>query len=181
MKSLKITIIFLSLVVLALFVVHYLLFGSIRIKNEHISTLENQLSMENDKESYLVSAKKTLDDLSSDTDRISNSIIANGEDVKFIESLESLASSEGLTMDIQSLSFESDPKLASTTVTIFKIKGKTEGSWAGNYTFLAQVESLPFKVKVNRFSLENTAEKASGPTASGPWQAEFEIRVLKYK
>ena len=179
-KSLRITMITLSIIALLSFTTYYFLFRDIKTKNEHISTMEHLLSIQDKKREYLISMQRIIQNLDPDISRINNSIIANGEDVQFIENLESLAHDNGLSIDIDSLVFEDDQKLASSTITTFKIKAKTKGEWLGTYTFLAQIESLPFKIKVNKFTMKS--EESSDPKLiSNNWRTDFEIRLLKYK
>ncbi len=177
MKSLKVTIVILALVSAVLFYAKYYIYQNIKEINQNVSVLENGLSSSDERRAYQIATKKNIANLEPEITKINNSIIANGEDVKFIEDLEALANSNGLSIDISSLSFEDDPKISSSTITTFVIKAKAKGGWAGNYTFLAEMESLPFKVKINRFALSNIGLDSG---AIG-WQSDFEMRVLKYK
>ncbi len=172
MKSFKITIIFLALISLFLFAIMYFVYSNIKNINQKISLSQNELDLSNERRDYLLSEQKTISDLGPDIVRVNGSIIPNGEDVKFIEDLQALATQDGLSMDINSLSFEDDPKISSSSITYFKIVAETKGSWSGNYNFLAQIEALPFKVKISKFSLQSESDG---------WKSDFEIRLLKYK
>ncbi len=155
---------------------YYYIFMDIKTRSENISTLSQELSMQSNKQGYLVSTQKMINSISSDIDRINNSIVPKDGDVAFIENLETLAKDNGLTIDIDSLVFEDDSKLEAIDVTAFKIKAKISGGWIGTYTFLSQIESMPLKVKINRF-----ASSANSQATTSVWQSSFDITVLKYK
>ena len=164
----------------------YYIFHDIKNKNESISNLQNELTIKTQNQKYMIEAERIIKNSKSDITFVNNSIIATDGDVSFIEDLEALGRSEGLSVSIDSLIYEDDPSLASSTVTTLKIKAKTSGSWSGNYRFLEEIESLPFKVKVNSFNLVSVSE-IGGPDSKQPtpqtlgWQGTFEIQVLKYK
>ena len=128
----------------------YFLFKDIRLRNEHISKLSQEVSSLSSKQDYLVSTQKMIGSINQDIIRIDNSIITKDGDVAFIENLELIAKSNGLTLNIDSLVFEDDTKLTGAGLTTLKIKAKTTGNWSNTYRFLSQIESLPFKIKVNR-------------------------------
>jgi hypothetical protein len=183
-KSFKKILILLGIVFVGFFVVYYLVYQDIKVKNEHISTLAQDLDFQSSRQEYLISTQRMIQNISSDIDRINNSIVAVDGDVQFIENLESIAKNEGLSISIDSLLIEDDPSFSNNEITTLKVKAKAEGSWAGTYSFLAQIESLPFKVKINKFSIVNDADGGGidgQKTFSLNWQSSFEIQVLKYK
>ena len=51
------------------------------------------------------------------------------------------------------------------------------------YKFTYEMESLKYKIKINKFTLANKEELTSVRTTSQnkEWQANFEISVLEYK
>ena len=170
-------LIVLSLCVFGLFVVIYFVFADIKQKNENISTLENDLSLKTKQQQYLVSMQRTVKNADSDISRINNSIIGAGEDVQFIESLESIAKNNGLTINIDSLVFEDSTLPKSSSMTTLKVRAKTSGGWLGTYKFLGQIESMPLKIKINNFGFTNTVDETNAKV----WQSIFEISILKYK
>lgn len=184
-KLFKKIIIGLSLISTALFVLIYFVYLDIKAKNEKISLVEQELASKNNRYDYLVSMQKLVQDIEPDIKKIDESIISKSADVDFIENLEALARSRDLTIQIFSLNLVADSKLSSSTVSTLKIKAKAEGSWASVYTFLSELESLPFKVKINQFSIisnDNLAlSRAGSLTQEQKWQATFDISVLEYK
>jgi hypothetical protein len=135
---------------------------------------------------YMISLERTIQNADPDIIRINNSIIAKDGDVEFIETLEQMAKTNGLSVSIDSLTLENNPILAGSNVTILRIKAKTQGSWLGTYTFLSELESLPLKIKVDKFGFANGGSDTQTPSgksakATVVWQSIFEIVVLKYK
>lgn len=182
---LKKVIAFLSLVSLALFGAIYFVYQEIKIKNEKVSSVEQDLSQKSTRYDYLLSTKKLIENIELDIKKIDNSVVGKSGDVAFIEDLELLAKSNGLKIEIESLNLENDSKNASSTITTLKVKAKTEGDWVGMYSFVSEIESLPIKIKINRFALitegELTSSQAKPVDQNKNWQGSFEISVLKYK
>lgn len=174
---------FLTIIVLLLFWMHYFLYKEIRKINEDVSTKEQNLSLQERRQDYLVSTQKLMESMSSDIESVNNSIVAIDGDVNFIENLESVAKNNGLNIDIDSLVFKDNPASGSANITEFKVQAKTSGTWEGTYKFLSQLEALQFKVKIIRFAF-NTDVPESGneiDVSNKIWKSNFEIVVLKYK
>jgi hypothetical protein len=134
----------------------------------------------------LISEQKKINDIDLEINLINNSIIPKEGEIEFIENLELIARENGLSMEINSLVFDDNLNLASSSTEILKIKAKTKGSWSGNYEFLARLESLPVKIKINKFGLTNTSSDiisgvSKNSLLNNIWQSTFEIDVLKYK
>ena len=185
-KSLKTILVLLSLAVLAMFVVYYFAYQDIKSKNENISNLTSDLLQESNKQDYLISTQKAMQSISPDLALVNNSIISKDGDVDFIGNLESIARGDGLTIEISSLVFDNNPVVPSDLTGILKIDAKVNGSWLATYTFLSQMESSPFKIKIDRFNFVNTtdptlSESKRAALSGSAWQSDFEIDVLKYK
>ncbi len=160
---------------------------NIKRTNEHIFVLEHTMDLQSKKQNYLLAMQKMVQETDAQVLQINNSIVASDGDVHFIESIESIAKNNGIGITIDSLTLEDDPVFQGSNIVSLKIKAKTQGSWAGNYAFLTQVESLPFKIKIDTFGLVKTSDtsatldpKQKGNTPS-EWQTSFQIHVLKYK
>lgn len=184
-KHLKKILVLPVLLVLVMMGVIIFVFLSIKNKNEHISDLRNDLAFQVTKQQNMISMDQLVEKARPEISLIDNSIIAKDGDVAFIEDLEEIAKSSGLSIDIESLSFEENPVASSSSMTTLKVKANTKGSWLGTYKFLAQVEALPFRVKINNFAFINSSDetvfnkkKIANPLG---WQSKFEISVLKYK
>ena len=171
-------IIILALVIGGLFAVSYFFISQIKSKNNNISNYLNELSFQTERHQNVIFLKKMLNKNNSDIAHINNSIIGSDNDVQFIESLEALAYGNSLKININSLSFEDSSTTLNSQIVVFKIKGQTYGSWSGNYVFLEELESMPIKIKIDKFSMDIGIDPNSKTTN---WQSSFEIRVLKYK
>lgn len=179
-------LIVLGLVIIALCVFYFVFFMKIKSKNEHISLLEQDLSLQNKKQDYVFVMRKMVQNADTQIRQINDSIIQQDGEVHFIETLESLARESGITISIDSISVENDPAFADSEITSLKVKAKTEGSWSGTYVFLTQLESMPYKIKIDNFGLVSLKEDVpldqKRPTlARTNWQVSFQIHVLKYK
>ena len=187
-KSLKIVLIILCSLVAAVFIACYFIYADIKTKNENYQVVLRDLSFQNQKQEYLAIKFKSIDDMGLDIGMVDNSMVSKDAEVKFIESLEALASEYGLTLDIDSLIYENNQKIASSSLDILRVKTRTKGTWAGSYMFLSRLEAIPIKVKINNFSLLKVSDVVVIPligkkqgTPIGVWQGAFEISVLKYK
>lgn len=184
-KDFKKILIILSISAIAIFVLHYVMYKDIKFKNEKISNLQYDLSVLSEKQDYIIAADRTFQKLKGDLVIASNSVVLKEEDVKFIENIESIARRNGLTIEIESIVLENQ-KLPSSDLVVMNIKAKTVGGWSGSYNFLAELESLPIKVKIKRSSLINSSadSKIEGQEAvvsNGLWKSTIDISVLKYK
>jgi Tfp pilus assembly protein PilO len=185
-KFIKKIIILLILIEILICVMYYFGFVNLKKKNENISVLRNNLSSQIEKQQYMFSTQKMMKNTDSDITRVNNSLIQKDEDIKFIENIEGIARGNGLIIKIDNLAFEDDPSFSSNGLTILRIKASMSGNWAGMYSFLSQIETLPSKIRIDKFALTNNAGQistdAEKPTAPGnDWQGVFEISVLKYK
>ncbi len=179
----KRTLLILAILTIALLVGHYFLFRDIRLKNENTSKLLDHISEESNKGNYILTSQKALQNIAPDLEVLKKTIVGSTGEVEFIEYVESLARANGLSIVIDNLQTENDQKLlASSSVTLLKVRARTNGSWTGTYKFISLVESLPYRVRVNSFSMtaQGVTDATSGATKNG-WESNLEIRVLKYK
>lgn len=176
-------LILLALCVLGLFVVFYFVYKELLIKNKNNANLLQYISEESSREAYASNIQKQLSKLDPDIKKVKGVVVPSADVVSFIEELENTARSNGLTIQNNSITEEVDPKLSSSTVVFLKIKSTTSGTWSGTYKFLAELESLPHKVRINSFTMNNSTFQADPtmPSTSKNWDATFEIKVLKYK
>lgn len=178
-------LVLLVLIVVALFTSFYFVYEDIKTRNEHIGELNQEIASQYRINNYLLNLEKTLQNTDSDIVRINNSIIPSDGDIKFIEDLEKTAKAYGLSLSINSLVFEDGPGFSSSNIHAFRVRAETNGSWSSTYKFLAQLESMPLKVKVNSFSLSGSVQSSNPESISSKvssvWHSVFDINVLKYK
>ncbi len=165
--------------------VQYYTFMDIKERNEHTSALTQESTSEVERQQYVISLRKTVEDVSVDIARLNNSFVKSEENVAFIENLEAIAKEYGLSFSIDSLTVDDDPLLNSAGMIILQVKAKTEGNWLGTYKFLLRLESLPTKIKINKFGIagvrSDTQVAGKKIKTEVLWHSAFEINVLKYK
>ncbi len=180
--SYKKFVILLAIITLGIFVSYYFVYKDIKQKNEHISALSQEITVQSSRQQYLATTEKLIENLNTDIDKMNHSIISKDGDVAFIESLEKIAKDNNISIDIDTIDVSDEPSTPASGITILHLKAKTKGEWKGMYTFLSQLESLPYKVKITQFILTNVSKSATDTEkASTSWQSSFDIRVLKYK
>jgi Tfp pilus assembly protein PilO len=183
-SSLKIILGFLILAVVLLFGVYFLLFQNIKYQNTTASELQNEIDLGTKQNQYATSLKQSLQDSDSDISKVNNSILPIDGDVGFIEQLENLATNEGLSVSIDSLSAEDIPNVDSDDLTSLLIKVNAQGSWTKMMDFLSKLETLPNVSRMEEFDLANSSDNPQGFPVAGntqSWQVTFQIRVLQYK
>lgn len=183
-KLTKNAVIILGIVSLVLLAAQVFVFRDIIKKNQNSSRLSNQVSIQDNKESYMISTGKVIQNKSDDIDRVHRSIVSSTEDVQFIESLESMAGDNNLSIEIQSLNLEENSKSTTSPITTLRISAKTKGGWTGTYKFLKQIESMPVKVRINSYSFvsnTNNSESTTTKNFKSVWDSSVELSVLKYK
>ena len=176
-KSFKVILAVLTLLVFGMIFVHYFLYRNIKLMNESASILSSQVSLQSEREGYLISTQRAIQNLEPELDKIN--IISKDGDVDFIEGLESLARQNNLSINIDSLVREENKN--SGPVSTLKISLTTKGSWTSTYKFLLAIESLPYKVKINEYSFANELSGDTKPLAGNSWQSKFKFDVLEHK
>lgn len=178
-KKIAVVLVFVTLWLLAM---QYFLFYQIRKKSLNISTIKNNLDIEEKVQGYLISTQNTLDALSTDLENIDNSVIAKDGDVEFIERIENMAKSNGLELKMENLGFEPNNFLDKSEFVALRVKANTTGSWRGTYNFLLALESLSYRTKMNKFSMIGSPVISQDGKKRGiMWKTNFEMTVLKHK
>lgn len=99
-----------------------------------------------------------------------NSFVKKGDEVKFIESIEEIASSSNIKFDIVSLDAKNDTSSFKEDI---KISAKTEGSWKNTIAFLDKLEKMPFAVSIESLDLNSYSD--------GIWSSTIKITVFREK
>jgi len=184
-QTLKRILIFLGICIAILAAISYFAFISIKHTNENISALTAKLVTEKNQQEYLTSTQKIVEQRTQDLAKINDSIVASDGDVQFIENLESLARGDHLNVSIDSLTVEDSTNLSKAGMTTLNVKVKVDGSFSDLFTFLSQIESSPFKIKVDGFSLVVNGEGVIPDKKTGvqkvPWEMIIGIHILKYR
>ncbi len=163
-------------VVIALFVFG---FKQTRDWGQAIALSQNEFLAEKKKQEYLLSVQQEMEDQTNDIVRIKESIVDKEQHVDFIKKIEELASTNNVSIVIETLSDESSGT-QDDPVFLFSIRGKTTGSWSNTASFIAQLETFPQKIKINELALLR-ADDGEKKTNAPLWNSVFRISVLKYK
>lgn len=169
-KKFLIPLIFLEI---AIFVFFYFGYLDVKSKNQDASVLKGDLASQVQRQQYMSSMQAMIKSTDSDITKVNNSIVQNDQDVNFIESLEKIARENNLQVVISSLVIKDSKDLSASGLSILSLKANLKGGWAGMYSFLVELESQPFKIKIDKFAMASSEDKQ--------WQGVFEIEVLKYK
>lgn len=178
----KIIMILAVLIVLVLSIFIFILF-SIKSKNENISKLKNDLAQHSNENQYLGSMQNMVNTANTSINQVNSSILKSDGDVFIIETIEQLAKKNGLDVTIDSLAVEDLASLKDSGMTTLRIKAKTAGAWAPMYNFISELTAMPYKIRVEGFSLISNTDGVTSTVKKGivQWQSVFEIRLLKYK
>ena len=173
--------------IVGIFVLYYYLYQDIEIKNQNILNLQNKIKIQSESEQYLKSVGNVVQNSQVSINEVNNSILDKDGDVIFIENLEKISKENGLEITINSIVIDNLSGLSKANMTTLSISATIKGSWAGNYIFLKELESIPFVLRVEKFDLVSTSNSGFDPISkkmiitNRGWQSTFEIHVLKNK
>lgn len=102
--------------------------------------------------------KSVAEENSGDIDFLMKYFVAKGDEVVFIEDVESLAKDSGIKFIITSITPVKAPGENSESKEI-SVKVNIEGAWSSMMSFLDGLEKLPFGVSVLSFSLDKSGGK----------------------
>ena len=170
----------LGLFVIALLVLYYFIFAYIRNKIDLISGLRQDLASKSNKESNLLSLRHLVQESQGDIDTLNSLIIPKDGDVLFIEKVESLAKNSGLSVTIDNLNLEEIPSLSENGMSILHIRLKGQGTWSAVYLFVSKLESIPFKIKIDRLVM-GVSNTDTSKNLKSNWQMGADLSVLKLK
>lgn len=178
-KSLKRIIIILSVIIAVVFGLFFFTITGIKNKNENITKLQNELLDHASESKYLASIQNIVSKANISIEQINSSILSSDSNVVIIETIEQIATKNGLEITIDSIAVEDLVATKDSDMTTLKIRVKTNGKWIQTYNFISELESLPYQINVEKSSLITGAE--AGDLKDRLWQNVFEIRLLKYK
>jgi hypothetical protein len=142
-----------------------------------VGDLETKVEQAKQDEEQLVLVKKTLQDVEGNKDLLDALFITADNEADFVKSIEGLASSTNVSLDITSL--RHDPGPAKTRFEYVAMQGNVEGSIEQVYHFMhllgrfgkaLEIKQLQFEVMPN-----DTKKKEN------KWRGTFGVRSLKIK
>ena len=151
---------------------YFYLFSTIKSKNESTSVLENVLGSQISRESELKLVGTSLRETEKERALINSYFVqeGKGEVAGFVEFVESIAKSAGVSLSVSSILLKKQEDFSITEK--MNLGLEVEGSWTDTIYFLELLELLPYKVSFDRSYIEKIED-------SSLWGSTFNISVLK--
>ena len=169
-RQIVIVIVILNVVAVACYLFVFL---EVKKKNEHISSLANEIEVESTAESVQHSAKTLAAETAILRSKLKSFVIGEDAAVSFIEMLEVTARDIGAEVTIDSVTPGS---LDNPNVESLRLVLKIEGRWSEVVHYLGLLELLPFQSNVEQVLISHRDKMGSDP-----WRADVTINVLKVK
>ncbi|OHA20901.1 MAG: hypothetical protein A2849_01985 [Candidatus Taylorbacteria bacterium RIFCSPHIGHO2_01_FULL_51_15] len=150
-----------------------LLFIEVKTKNEHISTLINEIEAEAAKESTNQSVKALIEETAPLLAELRGYMVEKEGTVFFIELLEKEGESVGVSVDITSV--EKVPLEGASKIEGLRVRLKGNSTWLGVVRFLGLLELLPYEARVEQ------AVISRAEVAGSPWRIDLSLHVLTEK
>ncbi len=161
------------LVTLLLCAGYLFLFLRVKTKNEHVSSLINEIEAESVAESTQRSTKVLVAETFTYREKLKKYLIGKDNAVSFLEFLEREGGDVGVAVEIESVV---PGVLATGEVEELTLSIKVSGSWANVVRYVGLLEFLPFQSR-----LEQVVVSTSGKQEDGTWSAQVVLAVLKEK
>jgi hypothetical protein len=116
--------------------------------------------------------KKDLAELHDEVSILNSYFIQSGDEVRFIEKLESVARASNVKIEISSIAVGKEPTQSAFTENL-GMRIRFEGDRASIHNFLKRMESMPHAVSLGNFSFELLVDEL--------WSGQIEVSVLKIK
>lgn len=178
----KITII-LAICVFVVMSALYGFFWMIRSNMTKTIDFQNKIEEQRVAEETAREFKASIEEIGPEIQRLTARIVEVEGYVEFIEMIESQARSLGISIEVVSAAEgkHSSPEQFS----ILKLNLRTQGSWKETYTFLGMIETLPYKVTLNTFTINSQPDfrtTSTTPVTSGSvWTGSYNLDVVQFK
>lgn len=178
-KKILILCIILNLLIWAAFAFFFL---KIRTQTNRISDLTSEVGVDIDRDKNLRTTKAMLDENEVAISQLDSYFVKSDGVVDFINSLESMGNKNGVSINISSVSVESDVKAKATLYETLRLKIEISGTWANVTNFIAILENLPYGVNISQVSLVSVPSALSDSgKGSVSWRGAVDFGVLKLK
>ncbi len=97
----------------------------------------------------------------------------------FVEYIESVAASSGLSYRISLFEAEQDAELAKHGREFLRTSLATTGSLKDTRSFISLIETLPYNVRINRIDLKKTGEAVASTGTKETWALIIDFSVVK--
>lgn len=181
-KKIFFTVLALNIVAIIIYAGMFLM---IKIKNEHISSMLNDADRDIKRDEFLLKTRLILNDNAESISKLDEYFVQRDEAPRFIESIENLARSLGVDLNVAFVSVEAETRNKDDFKELLKMRVEVVGSWGRVMTFISALENLPFRILVQsvNVSSEKTQEDLFFENAQGAssWKGNIEFSVLKIK
>jgi len=173
-------LIFLIILNLSAIGLYWFLSSQINKNTEMVSNSASELNIQVAKEKQLKLSRNIIDDTEADRNKLDSFFVSSDGIVSFIQEIENLADSAGLSIEI--ISVEVDDYVLNekvdAVIEVLNLTLDVSGSWSGNFYFLNLLETMPHKINIGRLNLQ--ARRDSKGRTTG-WESIIGIEVLKLK
>ena len=183
----KLILIFVIIINLVAGVGYFFLFNYIKTDSETASSLLSSIDSSAKKDSSLKALRSVIKDTQTQRDLLSTFFLSPDSEVFFIEQIENLATSSGLTVKTKNVSSVVGP---TPTTKTFQIEESVSGSWNDIVYFMNYIENLPYDIHIQNMSLSQQVtasapiikgKKTSSKNQSILWTGVFDINVTESK
>ena len=184
-KKIFLTILFLNVIALAAYT---FLFLEIKKKNEFALSSLGDIKSQTTKEKKFEAVLDNLANTEGERNKLDTFFIQNNSFgvVQFIEKIEYLAKYSNLSLDVKSILLSNqnlDEKNNASLIENMKLNLDVKGSYSDIVYFLKFLELLPYKLYIDRVSIEKkeieVMEEGLAPLDS--WDGKFDLTILKLK
>lgn len=114
-------------------------------------------------------------------EKMASYMIPAGGTVDFIKTIETLVSKSGLQAEIKTVANEANVKTNPIGAELLKVNMNMTGEWNSIQFFIKSLENYPYKIDINKLSLNkfsNTSVKGKSITQ---WSGNIEFTIVKIK
>jgi len=172
----KSKIIIAGVIALVLFLGYCYLYWDFLQTNAEISTSAAEINQSTNEESRVITLRQTVDSFQKDQSLLDSLFVPNDKVADFIQSIESLADTSGVTHTI-SLDIQPDSSLSSYNKELLQFHMTTSGTWKNSIRFISLLENTPYKLYIGSVELSQD----TGGKRGSAWNGNFDFTVVKNK
>jgi len=131
---------------------------------EKIVQLSQEAFVESQKNTSSLAVRNALNNAEGDIKKIESYVVTEDGVVDFIQFVESLADSAGVSLDVNQVSFEDEEKR------LLSIHMVSEGSWQETFHFVSLLENIPYRAQFERLNLLFQGESN--------WRGDYRVNVV---
>ena len=136
---------------------------------EQAKTLRAEIVAEENSYRQLLAAREALAEVTAQSEKISSYGVGDVEQqVFFLSSIEELARSQGVSIEIK------EPRVVSGDRDYFSMSIWMKGGWQNMVRYLMLLETIPMNIMLDGLKLNSQSP-------GGVWNGDIELKVLKFK